>query len=142
MDAITNHNWGFNMNRAHYLAMFAVAFLVGIIGTAFATYDSHVHTGNGTIDTWPTITVTRVHKIRVCAPTTGTLSAYTWISGSGIVDQTDASNGNANTSVGATLTQGSSVLFSSWVSNYGSGIGKAYLADTGRSLPNCGTEAP
>ncbi|NUO20437.1 hypothetical protein HUU59_13405 [bacterium] len=107
---------------------------------AYATFDSHVHTGNGPIDSWPNITVTGTHKIRVCAPTIGTISAYTWISGPEFEDQVDASNGNSATSSGHTLSSGANVLFDSWVSGYGSGTGKAYLADIGTTLPNCSAQ--
>ncbi|MBK6765389.1 MAG: hypothetical protein IPG71_03430 [bacterium] len=117
-------------------------FIAAMFATAYATYDSHVHTGNGPLDTYPTITVTGTHKIRVCAPTVGNIQGYSWISGSGVVDQATARNGSSQTSSGYSFNQGANVLFSSWVWNYGGGTGKAYFADTGTTMPNCGTESP
>jgi hypothetical protein len=128
------------MKRKKIFATLAVLFIVGLISSAYATYDSHSHTGDGTIDTWPTITVTGSHKIRVCAPTTGRLEAYDWTSQGGIIAQIVASNGSGATSSNHTLTAGSNVLFSSWVSGYGSGSGRAQLADNGTLLANCSSQ--
>ena len=114
-------------------------FIAAMFATAYATYDSHVHTGNGPLDTYPTITVTGTHKIRVCAPTSGSIEAYTWISGDP-EESIVRSNGQIGTSSGHTLTANAHVLFSSWVWNYASGTGKAYLADSGTMLPNCSSQ--
>lgn len=125
------------MKTKHFAVMISAFALIALLmGKAYATFDSHVHTGNGTIDTNLSCSPYDSHKLRVFAPAGGRIDAYTWKSGVGTIADIDAQNGNCATDVHNCSYD--NILFSSWVSNYTSGTGKAYLADANNvNLPNC-----
>ncbi|NUO20453.1 hypothetical protein HUU59_13485 [bacterium] len=116
----------------------AFALMVFWFANAYATFDSHVHTGNGPIDTWPTISPSGTHNVKVCAPTSGTITAYLWTSEQGQfarIVRSDGASGTTSTS----LTSRANILFASYTDRHTSGVGKAYLADAATYIPPCGT---
>jgi hypothetical protein len=106
-------------------------------GIVYATWDVHTHTSNGTIITYPTVTVTGTHYFQALAPTSGHIYAFLDYN-SMIIAELDLDNG-ACQRTSLTMEQNRSYTFSSEVSGYSSGTGKAWVANSGNpNLPTCG----
>lgn len=114
----------------------AFALLVFWFANAYATFDSHVHTTSGTIDSYLNCSPYGSHKLRVFAPSAGRIDGRTWKSGVGYIHEVWAQNGNCNTDIADCSYD--NVLFTSWTANQTSGTGYAYFADANNTnLPNC-----
>jgi len=111
-------------------------FVAAMFATAYATFESHVHTANGTINTTLNCSPYGSHKLRVFAPTVGNIHAYVWKSGIGNFGEVTAEDSDCNTAIFNCSYD--NVLFSSWTFQQTSGTGRAYFADANNlNLPNC-----